>query len=102
TTPVVQKAKENATPSLYFTNLISARPLMGPAGTGSLPGVIAAAIANKDRFLKMQDFFVGVGKDDTAGIWQGVPEDKSGYRQKYAARLKKSQNAVDNGESVGC
>ena len=36
TTPVVQKAKEVGIPSLYFTNLISARPLMGPAGAGSL------------------------------------------------------------------
>ncbi|MGB0168634.1 MAG: chlorophyllide a reductase subunit Y, partial [Paracoccaceae bacterium] len=36
TTPVVQKAKELAIPGLYFTNLISARPLMGPAGAGSL------------------------------------------------------------------
>ncbi|GAB4515668.1 MAG: chlorophyllide a reductase subunit Y [Roseibium sp.] len=102
TTPVVQKAKEKATPALYFTNLISARPLMGPAGTGSLPGVIATAIANKDRFLKMQDFFEGVGQGDTAGIWQDVPEDKSGYRAKYARTVQKSQNAVDNGESVGC
>ncbi len=32
TTPVVQKAKERAIPALYFTNLISARPLMGVAG----------------------------------------------------------------------
>jgi chlorophyllide a reductase subunit Y len=32
TTPVVQKGKELGIPSLYFTNLISARPLMGPAG----------------------------------------------------------------------
>ena len=31
-TPVVQHAKQKAIPSLYFTNLISARPLMGPAG----------------------------------------------------------------------
>jgi chlorophyllide a reductase subunit Y len=102
TTPVVQKAKEKATPALYFTNLISARPLMGPAGTGSLPGVIATAIANKDRFLKMQDFFEGVGQGDTAGIWQGVPEDKSSYREKYARKIRTSQNAVENGESVGC
>ena len=29
TTPVVQKAKQMAIPALYFTNLISARPLMG-------------------------------------------------------------------------
>ena len=36
TTPVVQKAKERGIPALYFTNLISARPLMGPAGAGSL------------------------------------------------------------------
>ena len=36
TTPVVQAAKQCAIPSLYFTNLISARPLMGPMGAGSL------------------------------------------------------------------
>ncbi|MCZ8097802.1 MAG: chlorophyllide a reductase subunit Y [Burkholderiales bacterium] len=36
TTPVVQAAKQRSTPALYFTNLISARPLMGPAGAGSL------------------------------------------------------------------
>lgn len=102
TTPVVQKAKEAAVPALYFTNLISARPLMGPAGTGSLPGVINAAIANKDRFLAMNAFFEGVGKGDTAGIWENTPEDKSAYRKKYAAKIRQSRNAVDNGDSVGC
>jgi hypothetical protein len=35
TTPVVQAAKQAAIPALYFTNLISARPLMGPMGAGS-------------------------------------------------------------------
>ncbi|MEY4010269.1 MAG: hypothetical protein RLZZ93_961, partial [Actinomycetota bacterium] len=40
TTPVVQAAKEQMIPALYFTNLISARPLMGPAGAGSLAQVI--------------------------------------------------------------
>ena len=29
TTPLVQDAKQRAIPALYFTNLISARPLMG-------------------------------------------------------------------------
>ena len=53
TTPVVQKAKEAAIPSLYFTNLISARPLMGPAGAGSLAQVVNAAIGNKARFDTM-------------------------------------------------
>ena len=36
TTPVVQAAKEARIPALYFTNLISARPLMGVMGAGSL------------------------------------------------------------------
>ncbi len=44
TTPVVQKAKERGIPALYFTNLISARPLMGVAGAGSLAKVINAAM----------------------------------------------------------
>jgi chlorophyllide a reductase subunit Y len=102
TTPVVQKAKEAATPALYFTNLISARPLMGPAGVASLPSVINAAIGNKDRFLSMNAFFDGVGKGDTAGVWEDTPQDRSGYRKKFAAKVKQSRNAVDNGESVGC
>lgn len=57
TTPVVQKAKEAATPALYFTNLISARPLMGPAGAGSLAQVINSALASRPRFDAMDAFF---------------------------------------------
>jgi chlorophyllide a reductase subunit Y len=57
TTPVVQKAKEAGTPALYFTNLISARPLMGPAGAGSLAQVVNAALASRPRFDAMDAFF---------------------------------------------
>ncbi|HYN76653.1 MAG TPA: chlorophyllide a reductase subunit Y [Lamprocystis sp. (in: g-proteobacteria)] len=57
TTPVVQKAKEAGTPALYFTNLISARPLMGPVGAGSLAQVINAALASRPRFDAMDAFF---------------------------------------------
>ena len=49
TTPIVQKAKERSIPSLYFTNLISARPLMGAAGAGSVAQVINSALANQPR-----------------------------------------------------
>ncbi|MCE4225991.1 chlorophyllide a reductase subunit Y [Methylobacterium sp. C25] len=76
TTPVVQKAKELGVPALYFTNLISARPLMGAAGAGSLAKVINAALANKPRFDAMRDFFEGVGTGFAAGVWQEVPQDK--------------------------
>jgi chlorophyllide a reductase subunit Y len=74
TTPVVQKAKEQATPALYFTNLISARPLMGPAGAGSLAAVVNAAIDNKPRFDRMKAFFEGVGQGDNAGVWEDTPK----------------------------
>jgi chlorophyllide a reductase subunit Y len=57
TTPVVQKAKESAIPALYFTNLISARPLIGPAGAGSLAQVANTAIANRARFERIRTFF---------------------------------------------
>jgi 3,8-divinyl chlorophyllide a/chlorophyllide a reductase subunit Y len=100
TTPVVQKAKEAGTPSLYFTNLISARPLMGPAGAGSLAEVINASMGNKPRFDAMRDFFEGVGTGHAAGVWQDLPQDRPEFRKKYAARIKKT-NAVDTGEAVG-
>ena len=74
TTPVVQKAKAVAIPALYFTNLISARPLMGVAGAGSLAKVINAALGNQHRFDAMRDFFTGVGEGHTAGIWEDVPQ----------------------------
>lgn len=82
TTPVVQKAKEAGTPSLYFTNLISARPLMGPAGAGSLADVVNAAMANKGRFDEMRDFFEGVGQGHSAGVWEDIPEDSRTFRMK--------------------
>ena len=102
TTPVVQKAKESATPALYFTNLISARPLMGPAGAGSLSAIVNAAMANKQRFEKMGEFFGETGKGDNAGIWENTPVPKPAFRKKFAARNKMAKNAVDAGEAVGC
>jgi chlorophyllide a reductase subunit Y len=73
TTPVVQKAKQQGRPSLYFTNLISARPLMGVPGSGSLAHVINAAMGQHTRFTRMREFFEGVGSGDKAGIWQDLP-----------------------------
>ncbi|MBH9536779.1 chlorophyllide a reductase subunit Y [Novosphingopyxis sp. YJ-S2-01] len=61
TTPVVQKAKERGIPALYFTNLISARPLMGPAGAGSIAEVVNAAMTSKPRFDAMKAFFAPEG-----------------------------------------
>lgn len=88
TTPVVQKAKERAIPGLYFTNLISARPLMGPAGAGSLAQVVNAAIGSKARFEGMRAFFEGVGTGATAGVWQEKPVDRPDFKEKYRRQLE--------------
>jgi len=91
TTPVVQHAKQKSVPALYFTNLISARPLMGPAGAGSLAQVINAALGNKDRFDRMSAFFEGVGAGHAAGVWQETPADRPEFKARYAKTMASSR-----------
>jgi chlorophyllide a reductase subunit Y len=98
TTPVVQHAKERSIPSLYFTNLISARPLMGPAGAGSLATVVNAALANKGRFDRMTEFFEGVGTGHAAGVWEDTPQDRPEFKARYAKTMAASRAAE---EAVG-
>ena len=89
TTPVVQAAKQRAIPALYFTNLISARPLMGPAGAGSLAAVVNAALGSQGRFNEMRTFFEGVGQADNAGIWEQTPEPHPQFREMHRRHLEK-------------
>ena len=89
TTPIVQKAKQLCIPALYFTNLISARPLMGVAGAGSLIQVIQAAIGNKSRFEAMKSFFGEVGAGHAAGVWEGVPHDRPEFKAETRRQLEK-------------
>ena len=98
TTPVVQAAKQATIPSLYFTNLISARPLMGPAGAGSLAQVVNAAIANKARFQQMREFFEDVGHGDKSGVWEGVPVERPEFRaetKRQVIKLMKKRKAEE-------
>ncbi|MBS2012413.1 MAG: chlorophyllide a reductase subunit Y [Deltaproteobacteria bacterium] len=99
TTPVVQAAKERAIPALYFTNLISARPLMGPAGAGSLAQVVNAALANKGRMDEMRAFFEGVGTGPASGVWQDVPRDRPEFRAQRLVQLGKKAKSE---EAIGC
>lgn len=93
TTPLVQAAKTKGVPALYFTNLISARPLMGAAGAGSVAQVINAALANRERFGKMQAFFEGVGEGDSSGIWTDVPKERPEFKAQFAKKLAKNKAA---------
>ena len=99
TTPVVQHAKEKAIPSLYFTNLISARPLMGKLGTGSILDVLGDAMNNGDRFKKMRKFFTGVGVDSTSGVWH---EDKPEKKEKKLSIQGKTVSTLSKKESIKC
>ena len=102
TTPVVQKAKEEAKPALYFTNLISARPIMGPAGAGSLAQTVNAAVGNAERFQEMDDFFNGVGEGDLAGVWPEKPEARPEFRAKNKKKRLAAEKRDTLKESVGC
>ncbi|ABE40976.1 chlorophyllide a reductase subunit Y [Rhodopseudomonas palustris] len=100
TTPVVQKAKTMAIPALYFTNLISARPLFGVAGAGSLAQVVNAALGNQARFDEMKEFFGEVGQGFAAGVWEDTPKDNPAFREKYrkqieaAAKKRKAEEMI--------
>jgi 3,8-divinyl chlorophyllide a/chlorophyllide a reductase subunit Y len=101
TTPIVQAAKELTIPSLYFTNLISARPLMGPAGAGSLATVVNAAIGNKARFEQMKEFFGSAGTGHATGVWesaQGIPQDRPDFKadqRRQAIKMAKKRKAEE-------
>ncbi|MDE8345132.1 MAG: chlorophyllide a reductase subunit Y [Acidocella sp.] len=59
TTPLVQAAKEAGMPAVYFTNMVSARPLFGAAGAAALPAIVKAQTAGASRFSRMLEFFEG-------------------------------------------
>jgi 3,8-divinyl chlorophyllide a/chlorophyllide a reductase subunit Y len=98
TTPLVQKAKELGIPALYFTNMVSARPLLGVAGAASMAGIVAAQTRGRDRFARMVSFFEGVGTPDGAGYgFRDKPVDPPGFRErqrKLRAAKAKAEEAV--------
>ena len=98
TTPLVQKAKELGIPALYFTNMVSARPLFGVAGVGALAAIVAAQTRSAPRFARMVSFFSGVGAGETAGYGAtGIPHEPAGFRdrqRKQRHARAKSEQAV--------
>ena len=99
TTPLVQKAKQLGIPSLYFTNMVSARPLFGAPGAGALAAIVAAQTRGAPRFARMVSFFEGVGTGDASGYgWTGKPVEPPGARERTRrARLAKAKSL----EAVG-
>ena len=98
TTPLVQRGKELGIPSLYFTNMVSARPLFGPAGAASMAAIVAAQTKGRERFSRMVSFFEGVGTKDGAGYgFTTKPVDPPGFRdrqRKQRLARAKAEEAV--------
>jgi chlorophyllide a reductase subunit Y len=88
TTPVVQKAKELGIPSIYFTNMVSARPLFGPAGAASVASIVAAQTRGGDRFKGMVSFFDGVGAGHSAGYGFTSTPAKPDEKKKVVRSIK--------------
>ena len=96
TTPLVQAAKELGIPALYFTNMVSARPLFGAAGAGSMAAIVAAQVGGAGRFNRMVDFFEGVGTGPAAGYGSlGKPVEPAGARDRYRRAREAKAKAVE-------
>jgi chlorophyllide a reductase subunit Y len=101
TTPLVQKAKELGIPAIYFTNMVSARPLFGAPGVGALASIVATQTKGAERFGRMVSFFDGVGSGDRTGYgWQGVPKDHPGAKERYRKQREAKAKAAAN-QSMG-
>ncbi len=101
TTPLVQKAKELGIPAIYFTNMVSARPLFGAAGVGALASIVATQARGKDRFERMVAFFDSVGTGENTGYGTtGVPKPHPGAKASYR-RARESKIKAESSVSVG-
>jgi chlorophyllide a reductase subunit Y len=96
TTPLVQAAKELGIPALYFTNMVSARPLFGAAGAGSMAAIVAAQAGGAGRFNRMVEFFDGVGTGTAAGYGSvGKPVEPAGARDRYRRAREAKAKATE-------
>jgi chlorophyllide a reductase subunit Y len=101
TTPLVQKAKELGIPAIYFTNMVSARPLFGLAGVAALAQIVVAQTRGAARFSRMVSFFENVGKSEAAGYgWAGVPQTPAGFKER-ARRAREARAKAQAHVPVG-
>jgi chlorophyllide a reductase subunit Y len=49
---------------------------------------------------KMRNFFEGVGKGDTAGVWEGDPNLRPDFRAMHQKKLDKAARAAKAAEMI--
>ncbi len=57
-------------------------------------------MGNKTRMEGMKAFFEGVGRDDTAGIWEGAPNLRPDFRAIHQKKLDKAAKAARAEEMI--
>ena len=55
-----------------------------------IAAVVNAAIGNKARMDEMKSFFGGTGMGDSAGVWEGKPQERPEFRTETRRRLDKA------------
>jgi len=68
TTSLSAEAKARGIPSMYYTNMISVRPLFLSAGLAGTMTLIADALERTPRYQWMRDFFEGERATETAHV----------------------------------
>ena len=86
TTPLVQKAKSLGIPALYFTNMVSARPLFGAGRRGRAGRHRGGADPRRRAFRPHGRVLRRVGSGESAGYgWNDVPKEPAGSRERTAS-----------------
>lgn len=68
TTPLSAEAKNRGIPGMYYTNMLSVRPLFLGAGLAGTIGLINDALSRAPRYAWMRDFFDGARQDEAASV----------------------------------
>jgi 3,8-divinyl chlorophyllide a/chlorophyllide a reductase subunit Y len=66
TTSLSAAAKARGIPAMYYTNMLSVRPLFLGAGLAGTIGLIKGALENTPRYRWMRDFFTGAPAEEAA------------------------------------
>jgi chlorophyllide a reductase subunit Y len=68
TTSLAAEAKQRGIPAMYYTNMLSVRPLFLGAGLAGTVSLVRGALENRQRYEWMREFFEGARPDEATAI----------------------------------
>ena len=70
------------------------------ATAGSFNQLINGVLNNSDKMQSLQNFFEGVGSDDTSGVWENEPNVRPEFRAQNQKKLEKAARAAKAQEMI--